>query len=206
MDLMNKGKKCGKIIVRAERTGISNDLVKCIPCVSEVESQRWFSDTKPFLRMFKSTEDNQNIKVYESIHRIKSVYVKYPLVSIKMTKLCNEDRLRPISLEVWDYHSDGGHKLIGVTKFTVEQAENQARQKCTLKLEVKGKKSGKKVGTVHLEQFQVIKRPSFIEYVRGGTELSLIGAIDFTGSNGVASARSSLHYINQNNPNEMNPY
>lgn len=37
--------------------------------------------------------------------------------------------------------------------------------------------------------------------IRGGLELNLILAIDFTGSNGKPSDPSSLHYINPNQPN-----
>ena len=41
------------------------------------------------------------------------------------------------------------------------------------------------------------KRHSFLEFIRGGCELNLLVAIDFTASNGAPSLPSSLHYINQ---------
>jgi hypothetical protein len=37
--------------------------------------------------------------------------------------------------------------------------------------------------------------PSFSEYIKAGFKISLIGAIDFTYSNGTASNPSSLHYV-----------
>lgn len=36
---------------------------------------------------------------------------------------------------------------------------------------------------------------SFVEYLQSGTEIQLMVAIDFTGSNGNPKAKNSLHYI-----------
>jgi len=66
LDLVNKNKKCGKIIIRAERTGTNNDILIAKLKLMKIKEERWFSTTKPFFRLIKSTEDNQNIKVYES--------------------------------------------------------------------------------------------------------------------------------------------
>ena len=38
--------------------------------------------------------------------------------------------------------------------------------------------------------------PSFSEYIKSGFKISLVGAIDFTYSNGTASNPTSLHYVN----------
>ena len=45
-------------------------------------------------------------------------------------------------------------------------------------------------------------RPSLIDYLRGGLELNLSVAIDFTGSNGMPNHPSSLHFINPSQPNQ----
>eukprot|EP00475_Leptophrys_vorax_P025032 TRINITY_DN3488_c0_g1_i1.p1 TRINITY_DN3488_c0_g1~~TRINITY_DN3488_c0_g1_i1.p1 ORF type:complete len:537 (+),score=105.88 TRINITY_DN3488_c0_g1_i1:33-1643(+) len=44
-------------------------------------------------------------------------------------------------------------------------------------------------------QSKVVKQQGFLEYVRHGCEISLMVAIDFTGSNGNPSFPGSLHYI-----------
>jgi len=41
----------------------------------------------------------------------------------------------------------------------------------------------------------VVKRHRFLDFLKGGLKISLIVAIDFTGSNGEPSSSSSLHYI-----------
>jgi len=43
---------------------------------------------------------------------------------------------------------------------------------------------------------------SFLDYLRGGCEIGLMVAIDFTASNGKPSSSDSLHYQDPNGPNE----
>lgn len=49
---------------------------------------------------------------------------------------------------------------------------------------------------------EIIKKPSFVDYLRSGYNISFTAAIDFTGSNGHPSSPSSLHYIGS----QMNEY
>ena len=44
--------------------------------------------------------------------------------------------------------------------------------------------------------------PSFIDYLRGGLQFNMIVAIDFTASNGITVNPQSLHYINEEEPNQ----
>jgi archaellum component FlaG (FlaF/FlaG flagellin family) len=53
----------------------------------------------------------------------------------------------------------------------------------------------KKPGTVILQNFQLIQTPNFVDYLKSGLQLNLVVAIDFTGSNGIPTSASSLHYI-----------
>jgi hypothetical protein len=47
-----------------------------------------------------------------------------------------------------------------------------------------------------------VKKPSFVDYLRGGLQLNMAVAIDFTGSNGIPKAPTSLHFMNPNAPNQ----
>ena len=44
--------------------------------------------------------------------------------------------------------------------------------------------------------------PSFLDYVRGGTELNCTFAIDFTASNGNPQQPGTLHYISPYQPTQ----
>ena len=50
-------------------------------------------------------------------------------------------------------------------------------------------------------QVSVFIRPTFLDYLRSGWQISLVGAIDYTASNGNPSNPSSLHFQG-NRPNQ----
>ena len=54
-------------------------------------------------------------------------------------------------------------------------------------------------GTIEIKDFQLIEVPGFVDYLRGGIQISLAVAIDFTASNGQQNHPQSLHYLGPNN-------
>jgi hypothetical protein len=62
---------------------------------------------------------------------------------------------------------------------------------------------GLKLGRMYVQKIELLKMQSFAELMKKGTQISLIGAIDFTYSNGGAGNPSSLHYIAKD---KQNPY
>ena len=57
------------------------------------------------------------------------------------------------------------------------------------------KSSYKNSGRIHLIHSETIEAFSFLDYVRGGTELACTVSIDFTQSNGAPNDSRSLHYM-----------
>ena len=53
-----------------------------------------------------------------------------------------------------------------------------------------------------LESLEFYEKPTFMSYLQGGLQLNLSVAIDFTGSNGVVTHPTSLHYLG----NQLNQY
>ena len=53
-----------------------------------------------------------------------------------------------------------------------------------------------------LSKCKITKNYTFIDYLKAGIQIGLAVAIDFTGSNGNPNDVSSLHYINENEPNQ----
>lgn len=41
----------------------------------------------------------------------------------------------------------------------------------------------------------MVEKPSFLDYLKGGTELAVMVAVDFTSSNGDPNAPDSLHAL-----------
>jgi hypothetical protein len=61
--------------------------------------------------------------------------------------------------------------------------------------------TGKQKGSLFVRGIDIVPVPTFSDYLRNGIEISLIGAIDFTYSNGAPSNPNSLHYISQDKKN-----
>lgn len=118
---------------------------------------------------------------------------------IKAQTLCNGDYARQIKVECWDWEKSQKFQYIGDCQFTINDLKNGRKE-----FELHNAKKKKKTGTLVLEQFVIQERPSFLDYIRGGVQLNMILAIDYTGSNGVPSQPTSLHYINRQNPQALN--
>ena len=57
-------------------------------------------------------------------------------------------------------------------------------------------------GHIRVIQCEMVQEPSFLDYIRGGCEINLMVAIDFTASNGKPEFATSLHYNNPYQPND----
>ena len=66
--------------------------------------------------------------------------------------------------------------------------------------------NGSQGASLVLENFTLFERPSFLDYLRGGIQVSIVCAIDYTASNGNPSSSSSLHYLGNNNQYESAIY
>ncbi len=73
--------------------------------------------------------------------------------------------------------------------------------KLPMELKLFNKKS-KKPGTLILESIDFFQKPTFLDYLRGGLELNLSIAIDFTASNGSPKSPNSLHFMDPFKPNQ----
>lgn len=99
-------------------------------------------------------------------------------------------------MECWDWEKSGKHQFIGSVKVTFNELQSQKD------FEFQNAKK-KHPGILKVEQAALFIKPTFLDYLRGGLQLNLMVAIDFTGSNGIPSNASSLHFMN---PNALNQY
>eukprot|EP00741_Cyanophora_paradoxa_P016291 tig00020911_g15730.t1 len=126
--------------------------------------------------------------------------------TLTMGKLCNGELDRPLKIEVFDYDSVGAHDFIGACTTTARQLLEFPREGLPL---VDPKKAAKKPdyresGRVHVNSVSVERSFTFLDFVAGGCEISLLVAIDFTGSNGDPRSPDSLHFCG--NPAVPNEY
>eukprot|EP00743_Colponemidia_sp_Colp-15_P003369 GILK01003642.1.p1 GENE.GILK01003642.1~~GILK01003642.1.p1 ORF type:complete len:599 (-),score=69.60 GILK01003642.1:100-1779(-) len=163
----------------------------------------FFSKSDPFVVISRSREDGSWVPVYQTPPSRSNLNPVWPTIQITVQKLCNGDHNRPLQLEVFDHKRNGDHVFIGRAQASL----NDMRALGCVKI-INPEKKAKKgkgydnSGVINFARCDVVRYPTFVEYLQGGCELSLIVAIDFTSSNGDPNLPNSLHFRNPYGPNE----
>ncbi|CAD8190196.1 unnamed protein product [Paramecium octaurelia] len=203
LNLSNGQKKTGVLVVRADQVRMINDKIVMQISADNLPNTRflpWHS-TSPFYRLYRIRKDtNQSLLVYESEPIKCNLKPIWKRVDIQAQKLCNGDYFMPIRIEVWDYRTSGNHEHICSTDFSVDEMKDKQKTKKILL-----DKNKKQSGFICFNEFKLIEKPSFLDYLQSGTQINLIAAIDFTASNQSPKNPSSLHYIDDQY-NRMNQY
>ncbi|XP_072529771.1 copine-8 [Salminus brasiliensis] len=201
------GKNCGAIIIKAEELGNCRESVLLQFCGNKLDKKDFFGKSDPFLVFYRSNEDG----TYTICHKTEVVKNTLDPVwqafKIPVRALCNGDYDRAIKIEVYDWDRDGGHDYIGEFKTSYrELSKGQSQFNVWEVLNMKKKKKKKKYlnsGTVTLLSCLIDVEVTFLDYIKGGTQINFTVAIDFTASNGNPSQPTSLHYMN---PYQLNAY
>ncbi|XP_068758761.1 copine-8-like isoform X2 [Montipora capricornis] len=196
--------KPGTLIVTAEELSDCKDVLTLQLMGEKLDKKDFFGKSDPFLVFYRCNEDNSFTACHRTEVIKKTLNPTWKPFTIPARALCNGDYDRSIKVECYDWDRDGGHDLIGIFSTTI----NELKSTPGLTFEVinpkKTKKKGyKNSGTISLMNCKVEQQPSFLDFIRGGTQINFTVAIDFTASNGDPRNASSLHYIN---PYEQNQY
>ncbi|KAL4434860.1 hypothetical protein ABPG74_021199 [Tetrahymena malaccensis] len=202
LDLVNKKtqKKIekSKIIIISDKVNESNSFI-----YTQWQGQKltntdgWFDKSDPFLRFKKIKDQNTTILEHETEVVKDNLNPVWKLCELSLGKLCGGDFFRPIKVECWDWEKSGKHQFIGEFTFTVDELNKGKREFILTNPKIK------KPGTIVLARYEYVEKPTFLQYIRGNTQLNLMVAVDFTASNGAVSTPESLHYMN---PQVMNQY
>ncbi|XP_037131036.1 copine-5 isoform X2 [Syngnathus acus] len=200
------GKKCGTIILSAEELGNCRDYTTMQFCANKLDKKDFFGKSDPFMVFYRSNEDGTFTICHKTEVVKNTLNPVWQPFSIPVRALCNGDYHRTIKVEVYDWDRDGSHDFIG--EFTSSYKELCRGPNVNVYEVVNAKKKLKKKryinsGTVSLMSFSVESEHTFLDYIKGGTQIHFTVAIDFTASNGNPSQSTSLHYMN---PYQMNAY
>ncbi|XP_029361707.1 copine-9 isoform X2 [Echeneis naucrates] len=201
------GKKCGVIILSAEELSNCRDIATMQLCANKLDKKDFFGKSDPFLVFYRSNEDGTFTICHKTEVIKNTLNPVWQPFTIPVRALCNGDYDRTVKVDVYDWDRDGSHDFIG--EFTTSYRELSRGQNQFNVYEVLNpkKKSKKKKyinsGTVTLLSFKVESEYTFVDFIRGGTQLNFTVAIDFTASNGNPSQPTSLHYMS---PYQMNAY
>ncbi|TMS19290.1 Copine-9, partial [Larimichthys crocea] len=183
------------------------DIATMQLCANKLDKKDFFGKSDPFLVFYRSNEDGTFTICHKTEVIKNNLNPVWQPFTIPVRALCNGDYDRTVKVDVYDWDRDGSHDFIG--EFTTSYRELSRGQSQFNVYEVLNpKKKGKKKkyvnsGTVTLLSFKVESEYTFVDFIRGGTQLNFTVAIDFTASNGNPSQPTSLHYMS---PYQMNAY
>ena len=186
---ISKRKANGTIQVHSEKVEASKNEVE-MKWVLEGASNK----DSYVLRLSRSA-DNDFIPVYqsESIIFDSKETTHWNIISISVNKLCNGDKDKLIFAEI--FRATNGLKSFGNCFFSLNAANT-----CALALNLHS--SGSDRSMLKLVSFRYVEKHSFLDYILGGCEISMIVGIDFTKSNKNPDQEDSLHYQSTDKPNE----
>ncbi|CAD8051228.1 unnamed protein product [Paramecium sonneborni] len=197
--LTHNNKKTGRLIIKADKRkeiGDTNEMIFWQWHATKVKNMDgWFGVSDPFLRFLKWHQNSDWLLVHETEFIKNNENPIWKPFEIPHDKLHDENPQQPFKIELWDNQTNGKHQFIGAIEVTIEQIVFKEIHQFIVKTP-KGEFGGN-LGV------KFIEKPTFIDYLKGGDQINLLIAIDFTGSNGDPSSSLSLHY---NDPNNLNQY
>lgn len=175
----HRGKPRGEIIIIAEELAKSNyDVAAAFRISNLLHGNR----TRPFLRFSKLREDGGYTPCYRSEVAKGSLYPVFKNVNTSLLQLCNGDVYRPIKVELFDWERNGSHRLLGECEVSVDKLSKIAGGSADTASSADGvpiidkakQRTDKKYqnsGFLFCDSFEVIAKPSFLTYIKGGAEV-----------------------------------
>ncbi|KFP84724.1 Copine-9, partial [Acanthisitta chloris] len=204
------GKRCGTILLLAEELSNCRDIITMQLCANKLDKKDFFGKSDPFLVFYRSNEDGTFTICHKTEVVKNTLNPVWQPFTIPVRTLCNGDYDRTVKIDVYDWDRDGSHDFIG--EFATSYRELSRAQRasragintpCAHRCWKCKKKKYVNSGTVTLLSFSVESEFTFVDYIRGGTQLNFTVAIDFTASNGLPSQPTSLHYVS---PYQLSAY
>uniref|UniRef100_A0A183C470 C2 domain-containing protein n=1 Tax=Globodera pallida TaxID=36090 RepID=A0A183C470_GLOPA len=219
--LLEEGKAVGWLTVTAEELSEGRqESVYFVVSGTNLDKKDLFGKCDPFLKVSRINADSTMQLAYRTRYHEQNLNPKWKPFEILTQQLCYADKDRPFLIECFDWDQDGDHDLVGACQTTVNRlmcgldkelpvigGAWECRLMPTFQLvnEKKLKKHKKYVdsGQVHFHRVFLWHDYTFLDFIRGGTEMDFTVAIDFTRSNLPMKDQSSLHrFDTSNRPNQ----
>lgn len=187
--------------------GANDDVTISFRC-SKLDKKDFFGSSDPYVELLRLPS---RVTVWRSETIMNNLNPVFQAVRLPVRMLTGGDPAAAFELVVSDWDKDGDHDLIGSTVMTMRDlvaaspAVTPGGRGFNLVSQKKAAKKGPSYtgsGTLFIDRAEVVHRPSFLEYLQGGLEISSTLAVDFTGSNGHPSTPSSLHFMHPAMPNQ----
>eukprot|EP01134_Creolimax_fragrantissima_P005940 CFRG5940T1 len=211
--LQNNKKKtpAGIIMVSAEEVVDMKKSVDLRFHATKLDKKdKFFGKSDPFLRIFRQREDGNFDSVFKSDVLKNTLNPEWKQFQVSMQKIANGDIDRTLRIDCVDWNSDGTEDLIGSCTTCIRDLQDLAKTSKGMELinEKKKHKSKKyqNSGRLHCVVCELVVQDTFVDYIRGGMEIGLMIAVDFTASNGRLNSPECLHYQNTTGVRPPNDY
>lgn len=192
-----RNRNCGTISIVVEEVSTNKQIITLGFKAYDLRKRNWFVNNDPFLTLWRSNEDNTYTVVHKTETCRSTQRPTFKPFSVRVRTLCNGDLDRSIRVDCMDHRVDGDHKLIGSFFTTCNRLANGTVDENKYELtKPNSRKDPTAVrGVVELVQVALVEEPTFLDYIKGGTEMHFAVAVDFTASNGDPADPRSLHYL-----------
>ncbi|KAJ3125566.1 Copine-8 [Nowakowskiella sp. JEL0407] len=193
----------GSILVTATEVSKSTVRYKIQLAGRSLDKKDLFGKSDPFFVLSRWYPDNV-IAVYRSEIVKSNLNPNWIPFQVSSGELCvpggEESMTGELLLEVFDHDQGKEPEFIGSARLSVRQLFDRSGGEFPIMNEKRKKKPI--AGYIRVIEATSFRLPTFLDFISGGTEISLKVAIDFTGSNGDPRSPKSLHYMSE----QMNDY
>lgn len=155
-----------------------------------IEALKFSFNSTYFMEMYRGNAEHK-VKIYESEWWVDQPDHKFETIEMTDTQLCNGKETEVIYFKFWrrnQFLMTNSEVCSCTTSLNALQMHNS-----TMPIALKDE-SGKKVAELMISA-TIKDLPRYIDYLQAGYKMNLIGAIDFTYSNGHPSSPNSLHCL-----------
>jgi hypothetical protein len=190
LTLSGRRESRGTLVIAHEQVENSSSLVNLKFVGKSLKKSRMLFKNNPFFVIAKAAEGGRFLPVYKSE---VSQALRWQPFSVSYQALCNNDPERPIRVTFFDNRSHRAAVPIGHYDTNFSRMCESLGQTVTVV-----DSSRQVVGEFVLADVSLVHKYSFYDFIRGGIQLNLHVAIDFTGSNLDQDDPKSLHFVAPN--------
>jgi vacuolar-type H+-ATPase subunit F/Vma7 len=177
----------GTLMIAHEQVENCSSVVSAQIAGLSLKRCRLLFGNDPFFIIAKASEGGKFLPVYQSeVQRS----LRWKPFQISYQALCNTEPDRPIRITFYDYRSHTAAVAIGYHDTTFARMSETLGQTHQI---IDSKRNNQ--GSFKFLDVSMIQKFNFYDYLRGGIQLNLIVAIDFTASNRPPHDPASLHYM-----------
>ncbi|EFA84504.1 phospholipid-binding protein [Heterostelium album PN500] len=195
------GHHAGYIIVSAEIIRTSKQRLSFQMSGDHFDKKDLFGKSDPYYTISKNSA-NGFVQAFKSEVHMNTLNPVFKSVDLSLDDLTGGDMKRELLFSFYDYDSIGKHDFIGSFCTNAEALVSTPNKFALINQKKKEKKSSySNSGTVDITRALITREPSFVDYLVGGCEISLVVGIDCTASNLTPTDKNSLHYHHPTIPN-----